>query len=101
MICPDRDVPGLKHGELIAKDFPNAQWLYPDPISFQWGRALPKEKGFDIGDWIDDGATKAQILEAIQPRCVTTEETPKNSPHGCVCGRLRGGNRATGGGYEN
>ena len=76
VICPDRDVPGLKHANQIALDFPDAEWLYADPTSFEWDR-VPKDKGFDVGDWIREGATKEQILEAIEPRRVITEETLK------------------------
>ena len=68
VICPDRDTPGMDHAAQIAEDFPGAPWLYPNPTSFQWGRGLPSSKGFDIADWIDDGATKEQILGAIEPR---------------------------------
>ena len=80
VICPDRDEPGIKHAEMIALDFPGAPWLYCNPSSFQWGRSLPKQKGFDIADWINnDGATKEQILRAIEPRRIlkTQETKPK------------------------
>jgi hypothetical protein len=76
VICPDRDVPGIKHAELIAKDFPNAPWLYANPTSFMWDR-IPENKGFDLGDWIEDGATKEQILGAIEPRRIPKAEQPK------------------------
>ena len=75
VICPDRDVPGLKYGDRIADDFPGALWVYADPTAFQWGRSLPENGGFDIGDWISDGATKEQILGAIEPRRVSPEVT--------------------------
>ena len=82
VICPDRDEKGIKHAEMIALDFPGAPWLYCNPSSFQWGRSLPKQKGFDIADWInDDGATKEQILGAIEPRRIpkTQETKPKST----------------------
>jgi hypothetical protein len=69
VICPDRDEPGIKHSEQIAADFPEAQWLYADPKSFEWD-AVPKDKGFDLGDWIGQGATREQILGAIGPKRV-------------------------------
>ena len=80
IICPDRDVPGMKHAELIAKDFPDAPWLYANPTSFRWDQ-IPETKGFDLGDWIEDGATKEQILGAIEPRRIPTtqEEKPKST----------------------
>jgi hypothetical protein len=67
VLCPDRDIPGVKHCEDIAKDFPDAQWLYPFPNSPLWN-PLPEDTGVDIADWIDDGATYEQIMEAIGDR---------------------------------
>jgi predicted P-loop ATPase len=67
VICPDRDKPGIKHAEAIANDFPDAPWLYADPTSFMWDR-IPENKGYDLGDWIADGATRETILGAIEPR---------------------------------
>jgi hypothetical protein len=64
ILCPDRDKPGIKHCEAIAKDFPNAQWLYCFPNSPLWNH-LPDSKGADIKDWIDEGAGKEDIIEAI------------------------------------
>ncbi len=79
VICPDRDVPGIKHAEMIAEDFPDAPWLYANPTSFMWDR-ISENKGFDLGDWIEDGATKEQILGAIEPqRIPKTEETKSKS----------------------
>ena len=80
VICPDRDVPGLKYGDRIADDFPGALWVYADPTAFQWGRSLPENGGFDIGDWISDGATKEQILGAIEPRRVISNEISEPIP---------------------
>ncbi len=81
VICPDRDEPGIKHADMIAEDFPGAPWLYPNPTSFQWGRSLPKAKGFDIADWInDDGATKEMILGAIEPRRPEPEQVTTLPP---------------------
>ena len=65
VICPDRDIPGVKHAELIYKDFPSAQWLYPYPDSPAWDN-LPKSQGLDIADWIESGKlANKKILEAI------------------------------------
>jgi energy-coupling factor transporter ATP-binding protein EcfA2 len=73
LICPDRDKPGIKHAEQVAADFPEAQWLYADPTSPEW-ETPPDNKGFDVGDWVESGATKEQILGAIAPRRVVTVE---------------------------
>ncbi|WP_158524815.1 DUF3987 domain-containing protein [Microcystis aeruginosa] len=64
ILCPDRDVPGLKHCEAIAKDFPNAQWLYCFPDSPLWNH-LPESRGADLKDWIDEGANKEDIIKGI------------------------------------
>jgi energy-coupling factor transporter ATP-binding protein EcfA2 len=75
VICPDRDKPGIKHAEQVAADFPEAQWLYSDPTSPEW-ETPPDNKGFDVGDWVESGATKEQILGAIAPRRMATVEAP-------------------------
>jgi hypothetical protein len=64
ILCPDRDVPGIEHCEAIAKDFPNAQWLYCFPDSPLWNH-LPESRGADLKDWIDEGVTKDDIIKAI------------------------------------
>ena len=64
ILCPDRDVPGVKHCEAIAKDFPNAQWVYCFPDSPLWNH-LPESRGADLKDWIDEGASKDDIINAI------------------------------------
>ena len=64
VICPDQDIVGMKHAEAVAQDFPNARWLYPFLESSQW-EDLPLKNGLDIADWIEQGATKEQVLTAI------------------------------------
>jgi CRISPR-associated protein Cmr3 len=79
ILCPDRDKPGIKHMESIFQDFPNAQWLYCFPNSPLWHH-LPDSKGADIKDWIDEGATKDQIIEAIgEKKALTPQKTEKTS----------------------
>jgi predicted P-loop ATPase len=78
VICPDRDQPGIKHGDDIALDFPDAKWLYPSPTSYLWERLIQPNKGFDIADWIDDdGATVDDILNAIGDRRELILSIPK------------------------
>ncbi len=80
VICPDRDQPGIKHADEVALDFPDAKWLYPAPTSYLWERLIQPNKGFDIKDWInDDGATKADILNAIGDRRELILSIPKPS----------------------
>ncbi len=73
VIVPDRDQPGSKHADEIAEEFPNAQWLYPEPESPEWAE-LPVSGGFDIADWIILGATADEILGAICARRTAASE---------------------------
>lgn len=72
VLCPDRDTPGLAHMEDINEDFPDSKWLYAPPSDFYWSH-LPKSGGLDIKDWVSDGATADQILEAIEDRRVIVD----------------------------
>ncbi|MEA5569129.1 VapE domain-containing protein [Anabaena sp. UHCC 0399] len=76
VLCPDRDEPGLKHMEDINEDFPDAKWLYAPPSDFYWTH-LPKHGGLDIQDWIDDGATAEDILQAIEDRRIVVDALNK------------------------
>jgi len=78
VICPDRDKQGEKYASAIALNFPDAQFIYADPTSWEWGE-LPENSGFDLKNWINDGATKEIILGAIEPRRIpkTQEAKPK------------------------
>ncbi len=76
VLCPDRDEPGLKHMEDINKDFPDAKWLYAPPNDFYWTH-LPKHGGLDIKDWVQDGATADDILQAIESRRVVVDALNK------------------------
>jgi len=79
ILCPDRDVPGHKHSEAVAKDFPNAQWLYAFPDSPLWNH-LPESRGADLKDWIDEGATKDDIIKAIgEKKVLKPQKTEKPS----------------------
>lgn len=64
VLCPDRDETGVAFMREVENDNPGAQWLYPDSGSWEW-ESLPTKNGFDIGDWIEDGATKDEILSSI------------------------------------
>ncbi len=63
VIVPDRDEPGIKHAEVLHQEFPNALWLYPYPNSKAWEN-LPKSKGLDIADWIDQHQITADDIKA-------------------------------------
>jgi hypothetical protein len=77
ILCPDRDEPGLKHMEDIAKDFPQAKWLYAPPHDFYWTN-LPKSQGLDVKDWVESGATADDILEAIEDRRVVVDSLTRS-----------------------
>lgn len=64
VLCPDRDEPGVALMREVAADNPGAQWLYADPDSFEWD-SLPQNNGFDISDWIEEGADQELILASI------------------------------------
>ena len=75
VLCPDRDEPGMKHCEEIEADLLEngiaiAGWLYAFPQSYLWQR-LPKSGGADVVDWLADGATRDDILNAVEKRHVT------------------------------
>ncbi|MFM6660107.1 MAG: DUF3987 domain-containing protein [Microcystis panniformis] len=79
ILCPDRDVPGIEHSEAIAKDFPNAQWLYCFPDSPLWNH-LPESRGADLKDWIDEGANKDDIIKLIgEKKALKPQKTEKPS----------------------
>ena len=68
VICPDRDVNGLKYADLVAADYPEAKWLYAFPDNPAWGN-LPKDKGLDIADWVADFNLDApQIMGLVEDR---------------------------------
>jgi predicted P-loop ATPase len=77
VLCPDRDEPGLKHMEDIFKDFPDSLWLYAPPNEFYWTH-LPKNGGLDIKDWVQDGATADDILQAIESRRIVVDALNKS-----------------------
>ena len=64
VLCPDRDEPGVALMKEVAADNPGAQWCYADPGSFEW-ESLPQNGGYDLSDWLEDGADQAIILASI------------------------------------
>ena len=79
ILCPDRDKPGIKHMESIFQDFPNAQWLYCFPNSPLWNH-LPESRGADLKDWIDEGAGKEDIINAIgEKKTLNQQKTEKST----------------------
>lgn len=68
VICPDCDQTGLKYARDIAKDHPDAQWLYPFSGQPCWNNPS-KDGGRDIADWIAvmkaDGKPSEEIREIV------------------------------------
>lgn len=64
VLCPDRDEQGVAFMAEVATDNPGSSWCYADPKSWEWDN-LPPGNGYDIGDYILDGATKDDILSSI------------------------------------
>jgi CRISPR-associated protein Cmr3 len=76
VIIPDRDEPGINHAELLHQQFPGALWLYPFPNSKAWEN-LPKSKGLDIADWIEQHQiTTDDIKAAIGEKKVFNAPAP-------------------------
>jgi hypothetical protein len=64
VLCPDRDQQGVAFMTEVAVDNSGAQWLYADPRSWEWDN-LPPGNGYDIGDYIEEGASKDDLLSSI------------------------------------
>jgi hypothetical protein len=64
VLCPDRDEQGVAFMAEVAADNPGASWLYADPRSWEWDN-LPAGNGYDIGDYIEEGAEKDDLLSSI------------------------------------
>ena len=64
VLAPDRDEQGVAFMREIENDNPGAQWLYADPRSWEW-QNLPSGNGLDLADYIEEGATKDDLLASI------------------------------------
>lgn len=72
VLCPDRDRVGVALMERVAEAYPEAEWLLAQPsATAEWS---DPDDGYDVADWIEDGATVDSILEAI------TDLAPSFSP---------------------
>jgi putative DNA primase/helicase len=76
VLCPDRDLPGIKHMEMISEELTTAnievkiQWLYAFPNSPLWQK-IPNSGGLDVADWIADYQVSAQDI-------INNLESPRN-----------------------
>ena len=64
VLAPDRDEQGVAFMKEVEVDNPGASWLYADPRSWEW-RNLPSGNGLDLADYIEEGATKEDLLASI------------------------------------
>ena len=66
VIVPDRDRPGISHGNAVASAYPGARWLlcWPNQPHF-WNGGCPEKGGLDVADWIAEGARAEQLMAAI------------------------------------
>ena len=78
VLCPDRDEQGVAFMAEVAADNPGASWLYADPRSWEWDN-LPSGNGYDVGDYIEDGATADDLLASIVTKCRHKNEDGKPS----------------------
>ncbi len=80
VLCPDRDVPGVIHMEIIEHQLIQAnidvkiKWLYAFPNSPLW-KKIPTSSGLDVVDWIADYQLKAEdIINSVEPKRVNSVE---------------------------
>lgn len=66
VLCPDRDEGGVAFMTEIETDNPGCSWLYADPLSWEWNN-LPVGNGYDLADYIEEGATKDDLIASIGP----------------------------------
>ena len=64
VLAPDRDELGVAFMKEVEADNPGASWLYADPLSWEW-QNLPNGNGLDLADYIEEGATKEDLLASI------------------------------------
>jgi hypothetical protein len=74
ILCPDRDRPGIELMQRLAAAFPGSRWLWPQPSN---GDAWDDPNdGYDIADWIADGATKDALRGAVRMEGPTLPQLP-------------------------
>jgi len=79
VLCPDRDLPGIKHMREIAAETGATKWIYSYPDSPLWAK-LPEKGGVDIADWVADYRLSAeQILGAIEGERTAEKEQQDTS----------------------
>ena len=74
IFCPDRDRPGIELMQRLADAFPGSRWLWPQPSNTDaWDDPAD---GYDVADWIADGADKDALRAAIRMEGPTLPQLP-------------------------
>lgn len=74
IFCPDRDRPGVELMQRLAAEFPGSKWLWPQPSNTEaWD---DPSDGYDIADWVRDGADKSALRAAVQMEGPTLPQVP-------------------------
>ena len=74
ILCPDRDRTGVELMYRLAAAFPGSRWLWPQPTN-QDAWEDPSD-GYDIADWISDGASKDALRAAVRMEGPTLPQLP-------------------------
>ena len=82
VISPDQDKLGTDYADKIAELYPGCKWFYPYPGDARWNGSKPENGGLDIADWIALGATKDQILKAVQTQRLEPVAEPSGAAQG-------------------
>ena len=84
VISPDQDECGTSYADKVADLYPGCKWFYPYPGDARWNGSKPSKGGLDIADWIAQGATKEQILKAVQPHRLEPAVEPSGATQGVI-----------------
>jgi predicted P-loop ATPase len=74
ILCPDRDRPGIELMERLSAAFPGSRWLWPQPSNTDaWD---DPSDGYDVADWVADGASKDSLRAAVRMEGPTLPQLP-------------------------
>ena len=89
ILCPDRDRPGIELMQRLAAAFPGSRWLLCQPSnSDAWD---DPSDGYDVADWIADGADRKAMRGAVRMEGPTLPQVPwyeRLGNHHAESGRL-------------
>ncbi len=82
IICPDRDIPGIKFADKIAEVLDEGgndyYWCYPHPDSRYW-QQLPPSNGYDLEDWlIENNVVSASFYKEEKIHTSDSQEPRKD-----------------------